>query len=124
MIPIRLALRNFMSYTDVHEPLQEGLHFHALYSAKGHDVYTVQMILELAGEVDAARLRQAGEAVLERHSNLRASFEHEYLNEPVQVIAREVKLPWTEVDLSDQPETLAAQVRGRHALWRRTVLAL
>ena len=42
----------------------------------------------------------AAEALLERHANLRASFVHDGLSRPVQVIMPEVALPWREVDLS------------------------
>src|ERR1700735_1223629 len=53
-------------------PLQEGLLFHALYDADAPDVYTVQHFFDLEGPVDAARLRAAGQGLLERHVNLRA----------------------------------------------------
>ena len=37
MIPLRLQLRNFMCYTDVHEPLQfEGIHVACLTGDNGH----------------------------------------------------------------------------------------
>src|SRR6185437_10943570 len=39
-------------------PLQEGLLFHALYDAKAPDVYTVQLVLALAGPLDSGALRQ------------------------------------------------------------------
>ena len=55
-------------------PLQEGLLFHALYDARGPDVYTVQLELELAGALDGAGLRLAVQALLERHASLRAAF--------------------------------------------------
>ena len=55
-------------------PLQEGLLFHALYDSDAPDVYTVQHFFDLKGPVDAARLRAAGQALLERHVNLRAGF--------------------------------------------------
>ena len=80
-------------------PLQEGLLFHALYDAQGHDVYTVQMSLQLEGRVEEERMRLATQALVQRHANLR-QFEHEDLDTPVQVIARQVELPWTSVDLS------------------------
>ncbi|MEV0634721.1 amino acid adenylation domain-containing protein [Streptomyces sp. NPDC050619] len=82
-------------------PLQEGLLFHALYDTQGPDVYAVRLVLELEGEVDAARLRAAGQALLERHANLRASFRQREGGRPVQVIRSQVSLPWREVDLSD-----------------------
>src|ERR1700735_5299220 len=53
-------------------PLQEGLLFHALYDADAPDVYTVQHFFDLEGPVDPARLRAAGQGLLERHVNLRA----------------------------------------------------
>ena len=81
-------------------PLQEGLLFHALYDTQGPDLYTVQVALDLEGPLDPGALRVAAEALLERHTNLRASFVHDGLSRPVQVILAEVALPWCEVDLS------------------------
>ena len=81
-------------------PLQEGLLFHALYDTQRPDLYTVQIMLGLDGPLDSEALRVAAEALLERHANLRASFVHEGLSRPVQVIVAEVALPWSEVDLS------------------------
>ena len=81
-------------------PLQEGLLFHALYDTQGPDLYTVQVVLGLEGPLDSDALRVAAEALLERHANLRASFVHDGLSRPVQVIVPEVALPWSEVDLS------------------------
>ena len=74
--------------------------FHALYDTQGPDLYTVQLVLGLEGPLDAQALRVAAEALLERHANLRASFVHDGLSRPVQVIMPEVALPWCEVDLS------------------------
>ena len=91
-------------------PLQEGLLFHALYDADAPDVYMVQHFMDLAGAVDAARLRAAGQALLERHANLRAGFTEIDSGQPVQIIPAEVVLPWREVDLSAQPDPLAAAV--------------
>ena len=81
-------------------PLQEGLLFHALYDTQGPDLYTVQVVLGLEGPLDSDALRAAAEALLERHANLRASFVHDGLSRPVQVIVPEVALPWSEVNLS------------------------
>ena len=81
-------------------PLQEGLLFHALYDTQRPDLYTVQIVLGLDGPLDSEALRVAAEALLERHANLRASFVHDGLSRPVQVIVAEVALPWSEVDLS------------------------
>src|SRR5580692_7297912 len=91
-------------------PLQEGLLFHALYDAEAPDVYTVQHFFDLEGPADPARLRAAGQALLERHANLRVSVHHRKSGAPVQVVSRRVVLPWREVDLSGQPDPQAAAV--------------
>uniref|UniRef100_UPI000ADFB8FA non-ribosomal peptide synthetase n=1 Tax=Rhodococcus marinonascens TaxID=38311 RepID=UPI000ADFB8FA len=84
-------------------PLQSGLLFHALLADQSIDSYTVQMTLELSGAV-ASRLRTAGQALLDRHANLRASFVYDEDGTPVQAIHRYVELPWTETDLSELDE--------------------
>ncbi|KNE81123.1 non-ribosomal peptide synthetase [Streptomyces xinghaiensis] len=81
-------------------PLQEGLLFHADFDAQGPDVYTVQTVLAIGGPLDARRFRAAWEAVVARHAALRASFHRRRTGEAVQIIPREVTLPWQEADLS------------------------
>ncbi|SEB73448.1 non-ribosomal peptide synthase domain TIGR01720/amino acid adenylation domain-containing protein, partial [Rhizobiales bacterium GAS188] len=81
-------------------PLQQGLLYHALYDEEAPDAYSVQLVLELNGPLDVASLRLAGQALLERHANLRAGFIQAGLETPVQIIPREVHLPWQEIDLS------------------------
>ncbi|SDH30826.1 non-ribosomal peptide synthase domain TIGR01720/amino acid adenylation domain-containing protein [Rhodococcus triatomae] len=103
-------------------PLQEGLLFHALL-ARGSfdgsrrapdaddrdaddraDAYTVQLTLDLAGTVDADRLRRAGQIMLDRHANLRTAFTRSS-GEPIQVVLDRVELPWREVDLAPLDES-------------------
>ncbi|MEV7327370.1 amino acid adenylation domain-containing protein [Micromonospora sp. NPDC093244] len=81
-------------------PAQEGLLFHALVDDSGLDVYLVQVRFRIDGPVDPHRLREAVAALLVRHPNLRACFRHKGLARPVQVVPREVSVPWTEVDLT------------------------
>ncbi|MEV4738688.1 amino acid adenylation domain-containing protein [Streptomyces sp. NPDC049555] len=80
-------------------PLQEGLLFHALYDETGDDVYTVQVVLDLGGGLDAPTLRTTAQALLDRHANLRVGFLHPKQSRPVQVVARQADLPWQEDDL-------------------------
>ncbi|WP_194292382.1 condensation domain-containing protein, partial [Streptomyces jumonjinensis] len=103
-------------------PLQEGLLFHALFDEQGTDVYVEQLILGLEGPVDPAVLRASWQALLDRHASLRAGFRQlPGVDEPVQIVARDVVLPWREEDLSHLPETeaqaeaerLAGVERGR-----------
>ncbi|MEV0116656.1 amino acid adenylation domain-containing protein [Streptomyces sp. NPDC050844] len=88
-------------------PLQEGLVYHALLDGEGPDVYAIQLILDFEGAVDGVALRAAGQALLDRHANLRAAFWIDDLDQPVQVVARDVELPWEEVDLTHLPAAQA-----------------
>ncbi|MGW5861006.1 amino acid adenylation domain-containing protein [Streptomyces sp. NPDC055239] len=81
-------------------PLQEGLLFHAAFDSEGPDVYQGQRLLELTGPLDSDRLRASWQALLARHAALRASFRRRKTGEAVQVIARDVELPWRAADLS------------------------
>ncbi|MDH6220984.1 amino acid adenylation domain-containing protein [Streptomyces pseudovenezuelae] len=85
-------------------PLQEGLLFHASFDGRGPDVYQGQRCLDVLGPLDADVLRASWEALLARHAALRASFRRRSSGESVQVIAREVDLPWQEADVSGLPE--------------------
>ncbi len=85
-------------------PLQSGLLFHGLFDEQARDVYTVQMVLDFDGALDAPAMRAAGQALLDRHANLRAAFRHEGLAHPVQVIPAGVELPWREADLTEMGE--------------------
>ncbi|WP_141693646.1 non-ribosomal peptide synthetase, partial [Streptomyces sp. PTY087I2] len=85
-------------------PLQQGLLFHALYDENGSDVYNVQMAFGFEGELNSSALRAAAAELLRRHANLRSGFHSRENGDPVQVIPRQVDLPWTEVDLSGLPE--------------------
>ncbi|HEY2577326.1 MAG TPA: amino acid adenylation domain-containing protein, partial [Streptosporangiaceae bacterium] len=89
-------------------PLQQGLLFHALLGEQSLDVYAAQISFSIEGTIDVARLRAAGAALLRRHPNLRAGFRTLRSGESVQVIWREVELPWQQVDLSGEPDAEAA----------------
>lgn len=86
-------------------PLQEGLLYHAV---AGGDGYVLSAGIDLAGEVDVDRLHDAFRAVLRRHGLLRARFDSDSLDEPVQLIPRRVTLPWRTVDFSHLPADAAA----------------
>ncbi|EXG81669.1 non-ribosomal peptide synthetase [Cryptosporangium arvum] len=77
-------------------PTQEGMLFHAALDQGTIDPYQVQVWLELPEGADLARVRAAGQALLDRHANLRASFRYLESGRPVAVIPDRVELPWTE----------------------------
>ncbi|MBB4226170.1 non-ribosomal peptide synthetase, partial [Variovorax guangxiensis] len=80
--------------------LQQGLLFHAMYDEHEADAYVVQMAFELTGLLDAPALHAAASALLQRHAHLRAAFLHQDLSEPVQIIPRQITLPWQDIDLT------------------------
>src|SRR3954469_15371598 len=73
MIPIRLALRNFLSYTDVHEPLLfEGIHVACLSGENGAGKSTLLDAItwalwgySRAGSASAQQLVHAGRTEME-----------------------------------------------------------
>ncbi|WP_157239437.1 non-ribosomal peptide synthetase [Catenuloplanes japonicus] len=84
-------------------PLQEGLLFLSGYADDGPDPYTVQLVLDLHGPLDAQRLRAAAGALLDRHPHLRSAFWTEDVDRPVALIPDRVDPPWTLTDLSGEP---------------------
>ncbi|WP_447038503.1 amino acid adenylation domain-containing protein [Streptomyces sp. DSM 118878] len=101
-------------------PLQEGMLFLALYDEQAVDAYTFQLAFELEGDLDAAGLRAAGDALLRRYPNLRAGFRHEKLSRPVQVIPHQAEMPWREVDLRGESADGRAAALARLADEDRT----
>ncbi|MGW5496076.1 non-ribosomal peptide synthase/polyketide synthase [Streptomyces olivaceoviridis] len=77
-------------------PLQEGLLFLALY--EDHDPYVGQLVLDIEGGFDPARMREAATALLNRHPLLRAGFRSRSAGAPVQVVPAETTVPWEERD--------------------------
>src|SRR5207244_2334635 len=96
-------------------PMQEGLAFQTRYGQGGTDVYTVQLVLELAGRLDASRLRRGLQALLERHPNLKAAFVQVASGATVSVVARDVRPALAEVDLSSLAEAEALAEAARLA---------
>ncbi|MGX7824530.1 amino acid adenylation domain-containing protein [Actinokineospora sp. 24-640] len=94
-------------------PLQEGLLFHTVYDDEGADVYGMQTVCALRGPVDVAALRAAAETVLRRHANLRVSFRSRKNGETVQLVPKQVVLPWSDVELAEsEVESWLAQDRN------------
>ncbi|MBC6447458.1 amino acid adenylation domain-containing protein [Actinokineospora xionganensis] len=97
-------------------PMQEGLLFQTLLDSSGEDLYLSQLLLDIEGPLDVRALRVAATALLNRHSNLRAGFQHQDVERPVQVIPRKFTVPWRQVDLSTlDPDAQAAELAARHA---------
>ncbi|MET7848700.1 amino acid adenylation domain-containing protein [Streptomyces avermitilis] len=86
-------------------PLQEGMVYHSLEADGGPDIYHIQLALDLEGTLDTTALRAAGDALLERHPNLRVAFRNRPSGQTVQYVPRSVRLTWEEADLAGLGET-------------------
>ncbi|MGN2641650.1 non-ribosomal peptide synthetase [Nocardia takedensis] len=82
-------------------PLQEGLFSLSRLSGAGQDVYTIPFLIDVDGPLDTDLLRRCLEALLRRHPNLRAVFWDRDVPKPVQIVPRQVDLPWSERTADD-----------------------
>jgi amino acid adenylation domain-containing protein/non-ribosomal peptide synthase protein (TIGR01720 family) len=81
-------------------PVQEGMLFHAFYDVAGPDVYNVQIALRLEGPLNEKSLQDAANTLLSRHKNLCVAFKYKDLDKPVQIVPKDVSVPWDTLDLS------------------------
>lgn len=93
-----------MSFDNVEDafalsPMQAGMLFDNL-SAPDNDIYATHVTIDVVGNVDAGRFQRAWNSVFNMHQALRAEFHWEELDQPLQVIAGNVELPWVTLDWS------------------------
>ncbi|WP_072805089.1 non-ribosomal peptide synthetase [Rhodococcoides yunnanense] len=93
-------------------PLQRGLLFHADLTRGGIDPYTAQIVFDLGGDVDGARLRRAAGLLIERHDSLRVSFASDAQGLPVQIVQRDTEIPWRE-ERTEDLESIIDDERAR-----------
>ncbi|AIL61090.1 non-ribosomal peptide synthase/polyketide synthase [Pseudomonas alkylphenolica] len=92
-------------------PMQQGMLFHSLYDQAGGD-YINQVRLDIHG-LDPQRFEQAWQAALDRHDILRTGFVWEGLEQPLQVVRKQVKVPLRLLD--GRPEAALEQYLDRVA---------
>jgi amino acid adenylation domain-containing protein/non-ribosomal peptide synthase protein (TIGR01720 family) len=78
-------------------PMQQGMLFHSLYTA-GADLYVEQLTTELSGPLDEPAFTAAWRQVIARHAVLRTGFLWQEVERPLQLVRREVELPWMAED--------------------------
>ncbi len=94
-------------------PLQEGMLFQGLLDPES-GFFLEQLTCTLAGPLDAAAFRRAWQRTVERHAALRTAFAWERLERPLQVVRRDVELPWSSEDLRGAADPAVA-ARAREA---------
>ncbi|MCP1197767.1 condensation domain-containing protein, partial [Acetobacter senegalensis] len=85
-------------------PLQQGLLFHSQL-ATGEGLYVTQKRLTLKGRLDRQSLKAAWQDAVSRHAILRTRFVSAHGGDTVQVVQRNVVLPFVEDDWSDLDQT-------------------
>ncbi|HEV7222112.1 MAG TPA: condensation domain-containing protein, partial [Pirellulales bacterium] len=78
--------------------MQQLMLVHALRDAKAETLQE-QFSLSLDGRIELESLKQAWQRVAERHPALRTCFLWQGLEQPLQVVRKQVELPWTALDL-------------------------
>ncbi|WP_052517558.1 amino acid adenylation domain-containing protein [Archangium violaceum] len=94
-------------------PLQKGLLFHVLH-AESADMYLNQVSWELEGPLDVTAVARAWQETVARHTSLRTAFLWEGLEEPLQVVMRDVQLPIRSEDWREVPPS---EFEARFAEW-------
>ena len=83
--------------------LQQALLFHSLQEGVDQGFLRVKCVLN--GKIDLEAFQNAWRQNIQRHEVLRTSVHWENLEKPVQVVQKEVLLPFTFYDWSENPET-------------------
>ncbi|MEA5601255.1 amino acid adenylation domain-containing protein [Nostoc sp. UHCC 0252] len=78
-------------------PMQQGMLFHTLYAPES-EVYFEQLLCILSGELNFSAFQLAWKQVVARHPVLRSSFYWEEIEKPLQMVSKQVDLPWEELD--------------------------
>src|SRR5947209_3884261 len=71
-------------------PIQQGMLFHALHSPES-SLYLLQGTCEIKGRLDLNAFEAAWQKVMDRHPSMRTSFVWEELEQPVQVIHKDIE---------------------------------
>ncbi|MBE9035780.1 non-ribosomal peptide synthetase [aff. Roholtiella sp. LEGE 12411] len=79
-------------------PMQQGMLFHTLYQSESR-IYFEQFRFTVHGELNKSAFEQAWQQVVQRHSALRTLFVWKNRKQPVQVVRKQVNLPWINIDL-------------------------
>jgi amino acid adenylation domain-containing protein len=78
-------------------PTQAGMFFHSLF-APDAGLYLEQILLRIDGELNVQQFESSWQRVVEHHEILRTSFRWQDQESPVQVVHRQVTLPFQKLD--------------------------
>jgi len=78
-------------------PMQQGMLFHTLYSPES-EVYFEQLVCTLSGKLNIPLFQKAWQKIVARHPVLRSSFYWSEIEKPLQMVSKQVELPWVIYD--------------------------
>ena len=78
-------------------PMQQGILFQSLYAPES-EVYFEQISMDLIGEIDIFAFENAWQKVVDRYSIFRTIFIWKNRQEPLQIVLKEVLIPWQNLD--------------------------
>ncbi|MEB3219809.1 MAG: condensation domain-containing protein [Nostocales cyanobacterium 94392] len=81
-------------------PVQKGMLFHCLYDSE-LSLYFFQHIFTIRGKLKLDMFEKAWQLVIDRHPILRTSFYWEEIENPLQIVYSQVKVPLSHYDWSD-----------------------
>jgi hypothetical protein len=85
-------------------PIQEGILFHALSNERSR-VFLEQGIATMVGTLDTRAFELAWREIAHRHPILRTSFLWKMVKKPIQIVHREVELPFVHMDRRTTPSS-------------------
>ncbi len=83
-------------------PMQQGMLFHSLYAPES-GVYIEQMSMDLTGDINIAAFEAAWQKVVDRYSILRTFFVWKNRENPLQIVLKQVLIPWHNLDWRELP---------------------
>ena len=117
-MPSTLALRSTEDIESAFplSPTQAGMLFHSLFAPEA-GLYLEQIILRIDGDLDVQLFEKSWQRVVDHHEILRTSFRWEGLDSPLQIVHRQVALPfqqhdWRELTAVEQDSRLESLVRA------------
>ena len=98
----KLIGQNRANIEDIYplSPMQQGLLFHTIAEPES-EFYFIQPTIPIQGDLDKSVFKQAWQKIVARHSLLRTSFHWSDLDRPVQLVSKQIDLPWVEYDWRD-----------------------
>ena len=93
-------------------PMQEGMLFHTI-DDHASKIYVVVLHFGLHGNLNPSALKRAWQRVLDRHHVLRTFYVWKNRVTPLQIVRRQVELPWRELDWRQMsPSTQTKQLKS------------